>query len=143
MTDDQGRKHDSQGKFLPEGQEESSGNGAGRGGSKGGRGKSGGGAQGGTKRIISRAIRVLDEIESRIAELRDELEEQQGGGGGRQESGRDGEEGRQGGGRGFAAMDAEERREIARKGGIAAHEQGTAHEWDEEEAQEAARSRRR
>jgi len=34
-------------------------------------------------------------------------------------------------------MDPEEQREIASKGGVAAHESGNAHEWDEEEAAEA------
>jgi len=41
--------------------------------------------------------------------------------------------------RGFAAMDEEKQREIASKGGKAAHEKGTAHEWDSEEAREAGR----
>jgi uncharacterized protein len=41
--------------------------------------------------------------------------------------------------RGFAAMDAERQREIARKGGRAAHEQGTAHQFSSEEAREAGR----
>ena len=41
--------------------------------------------------------------------------------------------------RGFAAMDAEKQREIARKGGKAAHERGTAHEFTPEEAREAGR----
>jgi general stress protein YciG len=41
--------------------------------------------------------------------------------------------------RGFAAMDEEQQREIARKGGRAAHELGKAHEWDEAEAREAGR----
>src|SRR5262245_8513542 len=41
--------------------------------------------------------------------------------------------------RGFASMDAEERREIARKGGRAAHEKGTSHEFTPEEAREAGR----
>jgi uncharacterized protein len=41
--------------------------------------------------------------------------------------------------RGFASMDAEKRREIARKGGRAAHEKGTAHEFTPEEAREAGR----
>jgi general stress protein YciG len=41
--------------------------------------------------------------------------------------------------RGFASMDPEKRREIARKGGKAAHEKGTAHEWTPEEAREAGR----
>lgn len=41
--------------------------------------------------------------------------------------------------RGFAAMDPEEQREIASKGGKAAHEKGTAHEFDSEEAREAGR----
>lgn len=40
---------------------------------------------------------------------------------------------------GFASMDVDERRRIASKGGKAAHEQGTAHEWDSEEAREAGR----
>jgi len=41
--------------------------------------------------------------------------------------------------RGFASMDREKQREIARKGGIAAHEKGTAHEWNPAEAREAGR----
>jgi uncharacterized protein len=41
--------------------------------------------------------------------------------------------------RGFASMDPEEQREIASMGGKAAHEQGTAHEFDSEEAREAGR----
>jgi general stress protein YciG len=41
--------------------------------------------------------------------------------------------------RGFAAMDAEKQREIASKGGRAAHEKGTAHEFTPEEAREAGR----
>jgi general stress protein YciG len=39
--------------------------------------------------------------------------------------------------RGFGSMDEEKQREIASKGGKAAHEKGTAHEFDSEEAQEA------
>jgi general stress protein YciG len=41
--------------------------------------------------------------------------------------------------RGFAAMDSEKQREIARKGGRAAHEQGVAHEWSSQEAREAGK----
>jgi len=41
--------------------------------------------------------------------------------------------------RGFASMDRDKQREIARKGGIAAHEKGTAHEWSPAEAREAGR----
>lgn len=41
--------------------------------------------------------------------------------------------------RGFAAMDEEKQREIARKGGKAAHEKGTAHTFTSEEAREAGR----
>ena len=41
--------------------------------------------------------------------------------------------------RGFAAMDATKQREIASKGGKAAHEKGTAHEFTPEEAREAGR----
>ena len=39
--------------------------------------------------------------------------------------------------RGFASMDEEKQREIASKGGKAAHEKGTAHEFSSEEAKEA------
>jgi uncharacterized protein len=41
--------------------------------------------------------------------------------------------------RGFASMDDQRKREIASKGGKAAHEQGTAHEFSGEEAREAGR----
>jgi general stress protein YciG len=41
--------------------------------------------------------------------------------------------------RGFAAMDAERQREIASRGGRAAHAQGTAHEFSSEEARAAGR----
>jgi uncharacterized protein len=41
--------------------------------------------------------------------------------------------------RGFASMDEEKQREIASKGGKAAHEKGTAHEFTSEEAREAGR----
>ena len=41
--------------------------------------------------------------------------------------------------RGFAAMDPEEQRRIASKGGRAAHESGHAHEWNSGEAAEAGR----
>jgi general stress protein YciG len=42
-------------------------------------------------------------------------------------------------GRGFAGMDEERRREVARMGGRAAHQKGTAHEFSPEEAREAGR----
>jgi len=41
--------------------------------------------------------------------------------------------------RGFASMDQTKQREIASKGGKAAHIKGTAHEWSSEEAREAGR----
>lgn len=41
--------------------------------------------------------------------------------------------------RGFAAMDPEKQRQIASKGGKAAHQKGTAHEFTPEEAREAGR----
>lgn len=41
--------------------------------------------------------------------------------------------------RGFAAMSPERQREIASKGGRAAHEQGVAHQWSSEEARQAGR----
>ena len=40
---------------------------------------------------------------------------------------------------GFASMDQEKQREIAHKGGKAAHEKGTAHEFNSEEARQAGR----
>jgi general stress protein YciG len=54
------------------------------------------------------------------------------------------EEGRTGSGprkerRGFASMSPEKQREIASKGGRAAHQKGTAHEWTSEEARSAGR----
>ncbi len=41
--------------------------------------------------------------------------------------------------RGFASMSIEKQREIASKGGRAAHEKGTAHEWTPDEARAAGR----
>ena len=41
--------------------------------------------------------------------------------------------------RGFASMTPEKQREIASKGGRAAHEKGTAHEWTADEARAAGR----
>ena len=46
---------------------------------------------------------------------------------------------RKGRGRGFASMDPDKQREIASKGGRAAHVQGTAHEWTSDEARAAGR----
>ena len=46
---------------------------------------------------------------------------------------------RSSGNRGFAAMDAARQREIASRGGRAAHAQGTAHEFSSEEARAAGR----
>ena len=41
--------------------------------------------------------------------------------------------------RGFASMDPSRQRDIASKGGKAAHAQGTAHEWTADEARRAGR----
>ena len=41
--------------------------------------------------------------------------------------------------RGFASMDRGKQRDIASKGGKAANQKGTAHEWTSEEAREAGR----
>ena len=41
--------------------------------------------------------------------------------------------------RGFASMSSEKQRLIASKGGRAAHQKGTAHEWSPQEAQSAGR----
>ena len=41
--------------------------------------------------------------------------------------------------RGFASMSPEKQREIASKGGRAAHEKGSAHEWTSDEARTAGR----
>jgi general stress protein YciG len=48
-------------------------------------------------------------------------------------------QGNKGRGRGFASMSPEKKREIASKGGKAAHQMGTAHKWTSEEAQAAGR----
>jgi general stress protein YciG len=54
-----------------------------------------------------------------------------------QDQGQD--QGRERRGRGFAGMDAERQRQISAEGGRAAHQKGTAHEFDSEEAREAGR----
>ncbi len=41
--------------------------------------------------------------------------------------------------RGFASMSTDKQREIASKGGRAAHAKGTAHEWSSDEARAAGR----
>lgn len=41
--------------------------------------------------------------------------------------------------RGFASMDRAKQREIASRGGKAAHSKGTAHQWTSEEARKAGR----
>jgi general stress protein YciG len=41
--------------------------------------------------------------------------------------------------RGFAALTPERRSEISRKGGVIAHQRGSAHEWDSSAAREAGR----
>ncbi|MBC8089993.1 MAG: hypothetical protein H7Z40_22260 [Phycisphaerae bacterium] len=41
--------------------------------------------------------------------------------------------------RGFASMDPARQKEIASRGGRAAHEKGTAHEWSSDEARHAGR----
>ncbi len=41
--------------------------------------------------------------------------------------------------RGFASMSSEKQKEIAQMGGKAAHEKGTAHTWDADEARLAGR----
>lgn len=41
--------------------------------------------------------------------------------------------------RGFASMDSDKQRDIASEGGKSAHEQGTAHEFDSQEAREAGK----
>lgn len=43
------------------------------------------------------------------------------------------------GNRGFASMDPQKQKDIARKGGKAAHEKGTAHEFTSDEARAAGR----
>jgi general stress protein YciG len=42
-------------------------------------------------------------------------------------------------GRGFASMSSDKQRQIASKGGKAAHAKGTAHVWTSEEARAAGR----
>jgi len=99
----QDRERDDQGRFRSEdeGEERSS------------RGRRGGRSRGG---VISRAIRVLDEIESRLHELREELEEEGGGSeaGGRgsrsSRRDRDDEDDSSGGGRGRVLHPESDRR---------------------------------
>jgi uncharacterized protein len=54
-----------------------------------------------------------------------------------------GGQGNKGGGgnseKGFASMDPEKQREIAKEGGKASHEKGTGHEFTSEEAREAGK----
>ena len=57
----------------------------------------------------------------------------------RQNGGQQGGSARTRSNRGFASMDREKQREIASKGGRAAHAKGTAHEFDSGEAREAGR----
>jgi general stress protein YciG len=47
--------------------------------------------------------------------------------------------GTKGRGRGFASMDKNKQRQIASKGGRAAHAKGTAHKWTSDEARMAGR----
>ena len=56
-----------------------------------------------------------------------------------QESGSRNDQQNSGGGRGLASADRETKERVASIGGKAAHEQGTAHEWDSREASEAGR----
>jgi uncharacterized protein len=44
---------------------------------------------------------------------------------------------------GFASMSLQKRREIASRGGVAAHRKGTAHRWTRQEAREASLKGRR
>ena len=44
---------------------------------------------------------------------------------------------------GFASMSLQRRREIASRGGVAAHQKGTAHKWTRQEAREASLKGRR
>src|SRR6476646_9214851 len=44
---------------------------------------------------------------------------------------------------GFASMSIQRRREIASRGGVAAHLKGTAHKWTQQEAREASLKGRR
>jgi len=44
---------------------------------------------------------------------------------------------------GFASMSTQKRREIASRGGVAAHLKGTAHKWTRQEAREASLKGRR
>jgi len=60
-------------------------------------------------------------------------------GNGSQQSGQGQGQARSRSNRGFASMDREKQREIASKGGRAAHAKGTAHEFDSGEARDAGR----
>jgi hypothetical protein len=146
-TDAAGRKHDGRGRFASDeeseggrggqngrsqgsnGQTSQSGSGSqSGGGSKGGRGAQGGQNGGAQKRVLSRAVRVLNEIEARIHELREELEEQGG----------SGEEGGSGSGRGQVKHpETDGRLKQNREGG------GAGEEGEDEEGEEQTGSRGR
>lgn len=78
--------------------------------------------------------------ENRNPEMNDRESRSMNDGGGTR-NGRSGNEGssRTSSRRGFAAMDPEKQRQIARQGGKAAHQQGVAHQWTTEEARAAGR----
>jgi len=61
------------------------------------------------------------------------------GGDNRENNQKSNSKGKTGSGRGFASMDPAKQREIASKGGKAAHRSGNAHEWSSQEAREAGR----
>lgn len=79
--------------------------------------------------------------ENRNQEMNDRENRSMNSGNERGENSRSGEErsGRTTSRRGFAAMDPEKQRQIARQGGKAAHQQGVAHQWTTEEARAAGR----
>ena len=79
--------------------------------------------------------------ENRNQEMNDRENRSMNSGNERGEISRSGEDrgGRTTSRRGFAAMDPEKQRQIARQGGKAAHQQGVAHQWTTEEARAAGR----
>ena len=67
------------------------------------------------------------------------MAEQNGGTGTEAQGNGQGSQGQRRSNRGFASMDPARQKEIASKGGRAAHAKGTAHEWTPDEARQAGR----
>ena len=89
------------------------------------------------RRLRLTSIHVQGNQESDMATSKESGKSAGSSGGSAQKSGSGSSSGSGPAKRGFAAMDQNQQREIASKGGQAAHQKGTAHEFDSEEARRA------